>query len=435
MEIEEKERQHIENLKAEEKKTAEDEMYESVAKFDTRISSSTQPDIQNIPSDREVSEVIPVIDTFTSLEKENIRNKRNSNTQSKKLERNEHDVKGKNLPKMPNPRQTIRLTFKHTPRIFKTPVRESALKQEEDFIAKNGPLMRTSCHFNVDSLDISENDPFWLKKKGDIFLKGGDYLSAINAYTASFDISNESIEALAETSLCYLHLGNLTKCICDCEKVLQLMDKKHELESRNICKYIHIRMGCAYCQKGNLDSFEASISSLYKAFAIDDSDKSILDNIEKVKRLQLAYKYKQDADIAFKQENVVRALDLYKKSISTDETFVCAHSNVAAAYFTKGHFDDNMKSFNLALEYLRNQKSPANVLKFEVVMLPGSKERLKLEIVTLSRRGAAYLEKSNLDSALSDLVEASKILQQENIQDEGIEGDICAIKEMLKLKE
>ena len=74
--------------------------------------------------------------------------------------------------KIPNPRQTIRLTFKQTPRIFKTPVRESALKQEEDFIAKNGQLMRTSCHFNVDSLDISENDPYWRKKKGDIFLKG-----------------------------------------------------------------------------------------------------------------------------------------------------------------------------------------------------------------------------------------------------------------------
>ena len=82
-------------------------------------------------------------------------------------------------------------------------------------------------------------------------------------------------------------------------------------------------------------------------------------------------------------------MDLYNKNISTDETFVYAHSNVAAAYFTKRHFDDNMKSFNLALEYLRNQKSPANVLKFEVVMLPGSKERLKLEIVTLSRRGVA----------------------------------------------
>ena len=105
------------------------------------------------------------------------------------------------------------------------------------------------------------------------------------------------------------------------------MDKKHELESRNICKYIHIRIGCAYCQKGNLDSFEASISSLYKASAIDDSDKSILDNIEKVKRLQLAYKYKQGADIAFKQEIVVRASDLYNKSISTDETFIRAHSN------------------------------------------------------------------------------------------------------------
>ena len=148
-------------------------------------------------------------------------------------------------------------------------------------------------------------------------------------------------------------------------------------------------MGCAYCQKGNLDSFEAGISSLYQRSAIDDSDKSILDNIEKVKRLQLVYTQKQDADIDFKQENVVRSLDLYNKNISTDETFVYAHSNVAAAYFTKRHFDDNMKSFNLALEYLRNQKSPANVLKFEVVMLPGSKERLKLEIVTLSRRGVA----------------------------------------------
>ena len=46
------------------------------------------------------------------------------------------------------------------------------------------------------------------------------------------------------------------------------MDKKPELESRNVCKYIHIRMGCAYYQKGNLDSFEASISSLYKASLI-----------------------------------------------------------------------------------------------------------------------------------------------------------------------
>ena len=37
----------------------------------------------------------------------------------------------------PPPRQVVQGTFTHTPRLFKTPSRESTIKQEQQFIMKN----------------------------------------------------------------------------------------------------------------------------------------------------------------------------------------------------------------------------------------------------------------------------------------------------------
>jgi hypothetical protein len=42
--------------------------------------------------------------------------------------------------------------------------------------------------------DASEEDPVWLKAKGDDFYRGGDFRSALNAYSAAIDM-NENMTA------------------------------------------------------------------------------------------------------------------------------------------------------------------------------------------------------------------------------------------------
>ena len=110
----------------------------------------------------------------------------------------------KQLPKV---RESVRATFKYTPRLFKTPMRESTVNQEQDFIAKNRPHLHNHGLLNKDALDISETDPVWLKGKGDDFFRSGDYRSAINAYSSAFEADKTMLSALSNRAACYLKIG------------------------------------------------------------------------------------------------------------------------------------------------------------------------------------------------------------------------------------
>ncbi|XP_072763777.1 dynein axonemal assembly factor 4 [Anoplolepis gracilipes] len=171
---------------------------------------------------------------------------------------------------VPLPRRsgTINITFSE--RAFPTPARESSLVEEQEWLSKQAEARRKT-GFVVEDLRPEEQDPLWLKDKGDDFFKAGNYLAAISAYTHGIKISNEMTALYVNRSAAHYALGNYYRCIDDCSKVLELMEPKCESNrvSRARC---HARRGAALCK---LSAPQHGISELEAALQLDPNNESI----------------------------------------------------------------------------------------------------------------------------------------------------------------
>mmetsp|Transcript_7589 Transcript_7589/g.12782 ORF Transcript_7589/g.12782 Transcript_7589/m.12782 type:complete len:815 (-) Transcript_7589:130-2574(-) len=118
-----------------------------------------------------------------------------------------------------NADQKIDISF--TPRVFPTPMRESKAAEEEDWVAKNRRhLKKHGVLGKGGGNDVSEEDPVWLKAKGDDFFRAGDMRSALNAYSAALDADPSMLPCLANRSVCYLRIGLPRECHADCTLAL-----------------------------------------------------------------------------------------------------------------------------------------------------------------------------------------------------------------------
>merc|ERR1719230_841671 len=127
---------------------------------------------------------------------------------------------------VPAPRTegTNKVTFGFTPRIFPTPARESKAAEENEWISKNRAHLRKNKALvgRLDALDFGETDPAWLQSKGDEFYRGGDFRSAISAYTSALELDPEFIPCLSNRAACYLRVAELRECVQDCAAALNL---------------------------------------------------------------------------------------------------------------------------------------------------------------------------------------------------------------------
>ncbi|XP_053980240.1 dynein axonemal assembly factor 4-like [Hylaeus volcanicus] len=169
---------------------------------------------------------------------------------------------------LPRRNSTINVTF--TDRKFPTPARESSHLEEQEWLEKQAEARR-KVGFDTDDLRLEERDPQWLNDKGDEFLKVGNYLAAISAYTCGIKISDKMVSLYANRSAAQYALGNYRRCIEDCSKALELMVPKCEgnRESRARC---HARRGAALCK---LSSPQHGIPELEAALKLMPDDKSI----------------------------------------------------------------------------------------------------------------------------------------------------------------
>ncbi|XP_012058634.1 PREDICTED: dyslexia susceptibility 1 candidate gene 1 protein homolog [Atta cephalotes] len=180
---------------------------------------------------------------------------------------------------IPLPRRsgTINVTFSE--RAFPTPARESSFIEEQEWLSKQAEARRKT-GFVAEDLRPEEQDPQWLKDKGDDFFKARNYLAAISAYTHGIKISDKMAALYVNRSAAHYALGNYYRCIDDCSKVLELMEPKCESNraSRARC---HARRGAALCK---LSAPQHGIPELETALKLDPNNKSIQHDLYAVKQ-------------------------------------------------------------------------------------------------------------------------------------------------------
>jgi dyslexia susceptibility 1 candidate gene 1 protein len=331
---------------------------------------------------------------------------------------------------LPAPRESTRATFKYTPRLFKTPARESTIPTEKEFVAKNRPHLRNHGLLNKEALDVSESDPVWLKGKGDDFFRSGDFLSAINAYSSAYEASSTMLPALSNRAACYLKIGEPARCIADCDDAIAASSKNQSLLDdvpggvSGFWLKLFVRRGTARCQLGE---FKVAAEDYKKAWDLNKASVELRDDYEKMAKLAEISEVKKAADMAFSSGDVEKAIKLYGEAIDADARFVSAVSNRAGALLATGQYEECISDCDAALDMLANLGSTSGP-----VPPPGSDKRRDWVIATVCRRSKARSELGNYADAVKDLETALKLVPEGRTKTrDDLVSDIEKMKKLL----
>ena len=75
-------------------------------------------------------------------------------------------------------------------------------------------------------MDVIDGDAVWLKARGDDFYRGGDFRSALNAYSAAIDANENMLACYSNRSACYLRLKMFAECGLDCSEGIKRIDEE-----------------------------------------------------------------------------------------------------------------------------------------------------------------------------------------------------------------
>ncbi|XP_063976453.1 dynein axonemal assembly factor 4-like [Diachasmimorpha longicaudata] len=178
----------------------------------------------------------------------------------------------------PGPRQCGMINVTFSKRMFPTPARESNQLEEQEWLVKQAEARR-KCGFATEDLSPEEQDPQWLKDKGDDFFKVGNYLAAISAYSHGITLSGNMASLYANRGAAQYALGNYNRCAEDTSKALELMIPKCEgnRESRARC---HARLGASLCK---LSAPQHGIPEFEEALKLAPENNTIRRDLEEAK--------------------------------------------------------------------------------------------------------------------------------------------------------
>lgn len=235
MRLDTKARERLEDLKKQEKEAAEKELYETFEKlkFNEKVEVNEKKIVENEKNFQhdEYYRKFDQIDSDYEGEESDEKKKENENDEIKDNRVEEiEETEEEEIQYIPPPRtipnaesSTASIKINFTPRYFPTPLRESKASEEEDWIAKN--KIHLSSKGSIKG-NVQEEDPLWLKAKGDDFYRSNDCLSAINAYSAALMKNLEYLEALMNRSAAYMKVNRPKESIEDCLRGITLLEKK-----------------------------------------------------------------------------------------------------------------------------------------------------------------------------------------------------------------
>ncbi|XP_043284788.1 dynein axonemal assembly factor 4-like [Venturia canescens] len=202
-----------------------------------------------------------------------------SNEKNKFLGKNREGIFEQNGVAIPRPRKSCTIDVKFTERQFPTPARESIHLEEQEWLEKQAEARRKT-GFVSEDLRPEEQDPQWLKEKGDEFFKAGNYLGALSAYSHGIKLSEKMSSLYVNRSAAHYAAENYQRCAEDCSKALELMVPKCEgnRDSRARC---HARLGAALCK---LSAPQHGIPELEAALKLAPENETIKRDLEVAKR-------------------------------------------------------------------------------------------------------------------------------------------------------
>lgn len=328
-------------------------------------------------------------------------------------------------------RKSVHATFRHTPRLFKTPLRESTKKQEEEFIIKNRSRLRENAL--LADVDISNVDPIWLQSKGDEFYQRGDIGSAINAYSEALKADNTMVEILISRASCFLDLREAEPCITDCLAALMLLDnlivtRFENDEEKSLRKQLLAKIGMAYCLNTEHDK---ALEKFHSMLQLDENDKDAHQNILYLKTLIEVIALKKEADRNFSVGNLQQAKDDYNKAEKLDPFHIQVLMNRAACHLAMldpaACADDCTNALDLLSQGKPKSDSSACVLG--AVLFPAPRTIRKWQVILLCRRATAKELTGDFQEALGDLDQAKSIARNvDDVDVNAITKDIDDLK-------
>lgn len=284
MKLEQEERARIDAIKEEERKKAT-EAIERWKKNQKLQSTSIEEEKDSLKDN-----VIRSKDTFMSETNADLTVGKNhelipkpaAKKQAPPNKQRTNDEKREFLEKsVPEPRASGSISVSFTPRVFKTAARESKAPEEEEWLKKMASASRKTDTANTDAVDMEEMNPVWLKDKGIGFYKAGNYVAAINAFTAAIVLDDSIPSLYSNRAACHLQLKQYKECIQDCTSSLELLDPPVPANCASRCK-AHVRRGTAYMQ---IQEYVLALQDYELALKLDPKNVDLKNDSERIRKI------------------------------------------------------------------------------------------------------------------------------------------------------
>jgi len=259
----------------------------------------------------------------------------------------------------------IGLRFTERPRPG-VPVRDRGRKPAP--FPKEAPKTELPPMLAGDEREEDENDPVWLKDKGDQLMVRGDYTGAYNAYTEALKLASNA-RCFANRALTSLYLGNFEQCLEDCNRSIQILDFRNkprngelhhsaDPEDEKVRARVEIRMGVAFLWLGAFKKAEAHFEKALGTEGLDAEEiKQVRQDLERVQSAYRALKVKDQADQSLRQgdeEAVEKALELYGQADhTTKQECAVVMANRCLAHLQTSQLQQCLEDASMALMALK----------------------------------------------------------------------------------